>query len=97
MKKSALAVALSLFITGAFLLSIDAKPKRPEGPPPPIKACENKQAGDSCSFKTRGGKTVTDTCVEVKTPRGTALSCGKISPPKRRKGKRPEKEGEEEE
>ncbi len=40
--------------------------QRPMGPPPEaVKACDGKSAGDSVSFTTRGGQTLSGTCREM--------------------------------
>ena len=92
MKSFRLSALTTLLLSGALIfgLNLTAQEKKgPGGPPPEIQACQGKKAGDSCSFKTREGKTRTDTCKELTTPKGKELGCGDLpKPPK--DGKKPE-------
>jgi len=78
------AVILSALVFLTFNLT--AEQKGPCGPPPEIQACNDKSAGDKCSFKAIDGTTKTDVCKSVKTPKGEELSCGDM--PKPPKGKK---------
>ena len=87
-------IVVALFLSGSILVALNlmAEQKGPGGPPPEIKACENKKAGDSCTFKTRDGKDKSDTCKSIETPKGKELSCGDMPrPPKNGDDKKPEK------
>lgn len=93
MKKFRVSVVGLLLLCGALLLgaSLFAEEKGPAGPPPEIEACKGKKAGDACSFKAREGKTKSDVCREITTPKGKELGCGEMhKPPKN--GKTPPKE-----
>jgi len=60
-------------------------PGMPHGKPPFVTACEEKKAGDQCTFNNHEEKTVNSVCKTAKNPRGEEeLVCGDIpQPPKR--------------
>lgn len=79
------AIALVLLLSGVITagITLAAKDKGPGGPPPEILACHGKKAGDACTFKNRDGIAKSDTCRNVKTPKGNELSCGDLPKPPR--------------
>ena len=55
-----------LALTGCSNSNKNSRDNKTQGPPPEaIKACTDKQEGDSVSFSGRGGRSVTGTCQTI--------------------------------